>query len=220
MKALVLLNGCGHQDGSEVQESVLTLLALSTEGIFYDCASLDENQSSVMNHKTSEEIKNEKRNMLAESARIARGQVKNLAEVDLSQYDALLIPGGFGTAKNFCNYASAGMGMEVHSKIIATVKYFYENTKPIGAICISPVLVAKCLEGKNLQLTSGNDPVTAEHIEKWGHRHVGVEKGSCAVDKENKVLSTPAYMYSDSKITEIYQGIHCLVTNLKTLVRD
>lgn len=216
MKIAVLLNGCGHRDGSEVHEAVLTLLAIENEGYHYQCFSLNKNQTHTYNH-LSGELEASPRNMLVESARISRGNIKEISELKINDYDALLIPGGSGTAANFCNFAEKGVEMTVETSVKDIIISAYEMKKPIGAICISPILIASVLGSNGITLTSGNSPDVARAMLQMGAKHTICKKGECIVDTKHKIISTPAYMYSDSKISEVLLGISSMLKQLKKL---
>ncbi|MGQ9846737.1 MAG: isoprenoid biosynthesis glyoxalase ElbB [Bacteroidales bacterium] len=203
VKFAVVLSGCGVYDGSEIHEATLTLLAISKLNGEYTIFAPDIQQLHVVNHLTGE-ITNEKRNVLVESARIARGKIKPLTEYKASNFDALIFPGGFGVAKNLSNYAIMNEQMtvlpEVEKAIIDTAK----QNKPIGALCISPVILSKVLG--NVTLTIGNDQSIAKMLENFGTKHVTTSHGEVAIDPVNKIVSTPCYML-ESSIAQIYDGI-------------
>ena len=209
MKVAVLLNGCGHRDGSEVREAVLSLLALEKWGAQAHCIAPLRSQAKVVDHVTGEELAAD-RSMLSEAARIARGAITALSEASSEDYDGLLIPGGFGAAMNLCDYATAGQSMVVDPLVSQWIKDFYQMTKPVGAICISPILLARVL-GNGVKLTVGNDPKVAAAIKSWGAEHVSCVVDDCVVDIQKKVVSTPAYMYGDALLPQIWQGIDKMV---------
>ena len=219
MKILVLLNGCGHRDGSEIHEAVLTLTHIETHGCSYHCCALDENQQTTIDHLAPHSPMNTARNMLRESARIARGQILDLTSVDPNNYDALIIPGGNGTAYNLCNFATAQNHMTVHHQVEKIICDMYEQKKPIGAICIAPVLVAKVLANKGVKVTIGNDPSTAKAINSWGAIHEQCAKDQCITDHTNKIVTTPAYMYGESTLSEVSTGIEKLVIELTKFIQ-
>ena len=220
MKVAVLLSGCGHQDGSEVREAVLSLLALEKVGVEPHCLALSNSQAKVIDHFTGQELMVE-RSMLSEAARIARGAISVLSEVSSKDYDGLLIPGGFGSAINLCDYATAGFAMTVNPLVEQWIKDFYDLGKPIAAICISPILLARVL-GAGLNITIGDNSEVAAAIESWGANHVTCAVDNCVVDKDKKVVSTPAYMYGDASLPKIWEGIDKMVrvfvnfSNIKT----
>ena len=205
---LVLLAGCGAKDGAEIQEAVLTLLAIKKEGCDYTCASLDKPQKHVLNFIDDTELDQE-RNMMQESARISRGQIEDIAELSMKDFDALVLPGGFGVAKNFCTFAFEGTKASVEPEVKRIIQEAYDMKKPIGAICIAPALVALSLVEKNPNITMTLG--TAEEANK-NLTEIGVKFKSCpttahTVDEENKIVSSPAYMHGDSTIVELEEGI-------------
>lgn len=206
-KVLVLLSGCGKDDGSEIQESVLALLAIDQAGASYDVCAPDADQVSVVNHHTGEEM-NETRNMRVEAGRIARGPVLDVAEVDMSQYQALIIPGGFGVAKNLCSFAVQGADCDVRDDVRNLISKAHEARMPIGATCIAPALLAKVM-GKG-RVTIGNDEGTATAINQTGSCHVDCAVGDIVIDEGLNLVSTPAYMLGQS-IKEVHEGINKLV---------
>ena len=214
----VVLSGCGVMDGSEIHEAVLTLLALSQQGADAVCMAPDMDQLHVMNHLTQEETR-ETRNVLAESARIARGKIRDVRTVKAEDVDGLIFPGGYGAVKNLCTFASEGPGCKVNSEVARLARDVHKAGKPIGAICISPALMAKIFEGENVRLTIGNDSVTAAAIQKMGQRHVNCEVTEACVDSEKKLVSTPAYMLAQN-VAEAFDGIQKLVRDVLVLAQQ
>lgn len=212
-KIAVLLAGCGKADGSEIHEATLTLLSIDQQGANYDIFAPDIMQRDVVNHITGEAM-NEKRNVLVESARIARGAIKDLKEYKTSDYDALILPGGFGAAKNLCSFALEGENMSINEEVRKAVKVTHEAKKPIGALCIAPVIVAKVLQGTTVTL--GQDKNIAEVVSNWGSKHRDTSHGEITVDKANKVVTTPCYML-DAHISDIYNGAIALVKKVLEL---
>ena len=210
-KIAVVLSGCGYLDGAEITESVSTLISLSELGADYTVFAPDDNLS-VVNHNTSEGESAE-RNILAEAARISRGNVKPLTDLKVDDFDALVMPGGFGAAKNLSKFATAGSGGEILLSVKEAIQGFHAESKPVGAICISPALVAMSLGDKGVELTIGNDKDTAAEIEKTGAVHVDCEVTDYVTDRENKVITTPAYMY-DAKPHEVFTGIRNMLKEL------
>lgn len=205
----ILLSGCGVYDGSEIHESVITLLALDRSGAGWVCMAPDINQYHVVNHLTGQPTE-EKRNVLAESARIARGEIMDLKHVRTADLDALIIPGGFGAAKNLSDFAIKGKDAEVHPEVRRVIIEMADAQKPIGAICISPAVLAKVLENRHPQVTIGNDLGTADAIDAMGARHMVCEATSIHVDMENKLVTTPAYMIG-ANIATVAEGIEKLI---------
>lgn len=214
----VVLSGCGVYDGAEIHESVLTLLALDRAGAEAVCLAPDVAQKHVVNHRTGQPAEGETRNVLVEAARIARGNVKDLAGFDAGTLDALVLPGGFGAAKNLCDFAFSGADCTVHPEVARVVRAVHSAGKPVGAICIAPVILAKLLGEEKPRLTIGADPGTAAAIEKMGGCHVACEGGQAVVDAERRLVTTPAYML-DSPISEVSAGIEKLVGELLGMMR-
>jgi enhancing lycopene biosynthesis protein 2 len=205
----ILLSGCGVYDGAEIQEAVLTMLAIQEAGHTYQCISINKNQHHVINHTTGDEMP-EVRNMLVESARIARGDVKNINNLDVNDVDALVIPGGFGSAKNFTKWAFKGPDGEILPEVKLLLVNLFNVGKPICALCVSPVVVAKALEssGVKLSLTLGSDQEDSPYdikgfnagIEKTGAIATMKTVREIAVDEKNRIVSAPCYMMEASII--------------------
>jgi len=203
----VLLSGCGVMDGSEIHEAVLTLLAIDNAGAEAICLAPNDQQHHVVNHLTGQVAEGETRNMLVEAARIARGQIRDVAGVTAGDLDALVLPGGYGAAKNLCAYAVEGTGCRVHPQVERLVREVHRAGKPIGALCIAPVLLAKVLgQAAAPELTIGTDADTARDIEALGGAHVNCPVREFVVDARQKIVSTPAYMLAQS-IGEAAAGI-------------
>lgn len=213
---LVILSGCGVYDGAEIHESVITLLHLDRHGVQVTIAAPDVNQMHVINHHTGEQMK-ESRNVLIESARIARGPVTNVADVNVDQFDAVIFPGGFGAAKNLCNFATQGDQCEVNPEVRRVLQAFRDAGKPIGLICISPALGARVFPG--CTVTIGTDAGTAQAIEKMGSRHMNRPTEEICVDDEHRIVSTPAYM-SAQRIHQVYEGVGRLVDKVLSMAKQ
>ncbi len=212
----VILSGCGVQDGSEIYETTLTLLRLDQLGIGYRCFAPDIAQHHVVDHRRGEVVEGETRNVLTESARLARGEILPLDELAADEFDAVVLPGGFGAAKNLSTFAEAGAEMQVLDELKEVLEDFHEARKPIGLMCISPVLVPRLL-GPGIAVTVGHDPGVAGAISAMGglHRSCGVE--DIVLDFENRVVTTPAYMLA-TRISEAATGIFKLVDRLDELM--
>ena len=204
-KALVVLSGCGVFDGTEIHEAVVTLLTLSRAGAEVQCAAPDRPQMHVVNHVTGD-VDATPRNVLVESARIARGNVVALSEVNVDEYDAVFVPGGFGAAKNLTTFAVDGADCQIDAEVSRVLRAFHSNGKPICAVCISPAVVAKALGSARPQLTIGNDPGTAEALTALGAQHIECAVDQCHVDADNRVVTAPAYMY-DTSLADVATGI-------------
>ncbi|MBI4821666.1 MAG: isoprenoid biosynthesis glyoxalase ElbB [Deltaproteobacteria bacterium] len=208
----VVLSGCGFLDGAEIHEAVLTLYALDRAGATTVCMAPNVEQAQVVNHRTQEPM-NEKRNVLVESARIARGQIRDIAEVEARELDGLVLPGGFGAALNLSDFAKKGHGAAVHPAVARLVAEVFAQKKPIGAICIAPSVVAVVLGKDHPTLTIGNDAGTAKEIETCGAKHVDCVTESYVLDADHKVVSTPAYMLGPS-IRHVGAGIEQLISEV------
>ncbi len=213
-KVAVILSGCGVFDGAEIHESVLTLLALEKAGAQYQCFAPDMAQMHVVNHLNGEEMA-ESRNVLVESARIARGDVQDVKELDVAQFDALILPGGFGAAKNLCDFAVKGADCTVQPDVAAACKAFAEAGKPAGYICIAPAMIPR-IYGQGAKGTIGTDADTAKAFEAMGGEHLGCPVDEFRIDEQRKLVSTPAYMLAGS-ILEAQAGIDKLVTEVLRL---
>ncbi|CAN7180761.1 enhancing lycopene biosynthesis protein 2 [Pseudomonas sp. BT76 TE3572] len=216
-KIAVILSGCGVYDGAEIHESVITLLRLDQRGAQVQCFAPNIAQLHVINHLTGEEMP-ESRNVLVESARIARGNIKDIREADVEDFDALIVPGGFGAAKNLSNFAVEGAGCTVQPEVLALAEAFAEAGKPVGLICISPALAAK-IYGPGVTCTIGNDADTAAAMNKMGATHADCAVTDIVEDKARKLVSTPAYMLAQS-ISEAASGINKLVDRVLELTHE
>ena len=214
-KVAVLLSGCGVFDGAELHESVLTLLEIANAGASYQCFAPDIAQLHVVNHLTGEVDTTDSRNVLVESARIARGEIKSVAALDINEFDALIIPGGFGAAKNLCNFALAGANHVVDKSVEQFISQFSQASKPIGFMCISPVMIPQFYSA-GVTGTIGSDVDTAAAFEQQGGCHQVAAVDAIVVDEVNKVVSTPAYMLADN-ILDAHKGITKLVTSVLSM---
>lgn len=217
-KVAVVLSGCGFKDGSEIHEATCALLALSQQGVEYQCFAPNR-LSFAVNHLTMQP-ESEKRNILTEAARIARGKIQAVAALKVESFAALIFPGGFGAATQLCNFASAGENCEVDADVARVIADFVKAKKPIGAICIAPAMLAKALElvGVQANLTIGDEAETAQKIEAMGHTHVNCAAVDCVVDEARKMVTTPAYMNAKN-IAEVYQGVAKLVEQVLFLAK-
>ena len=211
----VVLSGCGVYDGAEIHEAVLTLLALDRAGAQAVCFAPDKPQLHVINHLSGEEMP-ENRNVLLESARITRGNIQALSQADASQLDALIVPGGFGAAKNLSSFATQGAECSVDPDLSKLIREMHKTSKPMGFMCIAPALLPKVFD-QPLRLTIGNDPDLGEVIDAMGGEPVICPVDDIVVDIENKVVTTPAYMLAQS-IGEAARGIDKLVSRVLDLV--
>ncbi len=215
----VVLSGCGVYDGAEIHESVITLLAIDRAGAQGVCMAPNVDQMHVVNHVTGEEAAGEKRNVLVESARIARGEIKDISTVKAKDIDALVFPGGFGAAKNLSSFAVKGENCDVHPEVLRLVKEFAAKQKPQAVLCIAPAMMAKIYEDapKKPVLTIGNDKETSGKIEIMGSRHQDCAANDFVFDAENKIVSTPAYMLGQS-ISEVAEGIEKTINKLVQMI--
>lgn len=221
-KIAVLLSGCGHMDGTEVREAVLILLALDQQGAAFQCIAPNAPQFHVINHITGEPTAGAQRNMLEESSRIARlGQCLDLAQVRVQDYDALLMPGGFGVAKNYCSFAFKGADAEVRPDVAAFVRSFFDAKKPVGAVCIAPALVALVLHQAHdsAKLTLGNDAGSAAAMQQLGQQHqITASAREVVIDEAHKLVTSPAYMFDDAPLSDVFAGIErCVAEVLKRI---
>ncbi len=210
-KVAVILSGCGVYDGSEIHESVLTLLALDRAGAQIQCIAPDITQKHVIDHSKGEEMVDEDRNVLVEASRISRGDIQSLDATSASDFDAFIFVGGFGAAKNLSSYAFDGPDYDADPGVIDLIQAAHAAGKPQGFMCIAPVLAARALGQNGVQLTIGNDPDTAAALEGKGAQHVECPVDSAVIDEANKVVSTPAYMLAES-LTDAESGINQLVS--------
>lgn len=213
-KIAVILSGCGVYDGAEIHESTLTLLAIKKSGADYEIFAPDIEQHHVVNHLTGQET-GEKRNVLVESARIARGNIKPLSRFKASEVDGLIFPGGFGAAKNLSDFAFKGAGTKVNPEVAKAIKDTAAAGKPIGALCIAPAILAKVLG--NITLTIGQDKNTVSELEKLGASHINTQNREVAVDQKNKIVTNPCYML-DANIVDIAEGAENVVKEMLRLM--
>lgn len=211
-KIAVILSGCGFKDGSSITETVSVLISLSQfSEVQYSLYAPDQEFETA--HYITEQ-KHPPRNILEESARIARGDIKALNQLDPEAYDALILPGGFGAALSLSDWYHKGSRCTLLPKIESTIKEFHQSSKPIGAICIAPVLVAKTLGKHNVNVTIGNDSPTMNEVNKTGAEAIECPVDDYITDRANKVVTTPAYMYGEARPNEVYQGINGLVKEI------
>ncbi|MCD9458243.1 isoprenoid biosynthesis glyoxalase ElbB [Marinibactrum halimedae] len=215
-KVAVVLSGCGVFDGAEIYESVLTLLRLAESGAEVSVFAPNIPQMHVVNHLTGEVIEGETRNVLTEAARVVRGEISDVASAKADEFDALVVPGGFGAAKNLSDFAVKGGDLTVNEDFLAFAKAFHSAQKPIGLICIAPAMAAKIC-GEGAQCTIGNDADTAAAINATGAQHCDCLVTEFHFDETNKLVTTPAYMLAGS-ITEAATGINKLVDKVLSLV--
>jgi enhancing lycopene biosynthesis protein 2 len=213
----VLLSGCGVMDGSEIHEATLTLYFLDKQGAESVCMAPNKDQLDVVNHITSAPAA-EKRNVMVEAGRIARGKILDVKTVMSDDIDAIIIPGGFGAAKNLCTFAKDGADCKVDADVAGLLRELYRKKKPIGALCIAPAVVAG-LFGPELspEITIGTDPGTASAMEKMGARHKKAQVNEIVVDGKHRIVTTPCYMLAQS-IKEVGEGAEKLVAKILEMV--
>ncbi|ALQ09445.1 isoprenoid biosynthesis protein [Pseudoalteromonas sp. Bsw20308] len=212
-KVAVILAGSGVYDGSEINEVVLTLLHIAKNGGAYQCFAPDIEQLHTINHLTGD-VMPDKRNVLTEAARIARGDIKSLIDLDVAKFDALIVPGGLGAAKNLCDFAIKGTKANINQDVLNTCKAFAKAKKPAGYMCIAPALIPFIYD--NAQLTIGNDVDTAQALSTLGAKHINCAVDDVVFDEANKLVTTPAYMLAQS-ILDADAGIAKLVTSVLTM---
>jgi enhancing lycopene biosynthesis protein 2 len=206
----VLLSGSGFLDGAEIQEATCTLLSLDRRGAVLLATAPDQPQHHVVDHAAQQPVAGALRNVMQESARIVRGQITPLEQVKAEDLDALILPGGFGVAKNLCSYAYEGAAMRVDPGVERLLRAMRATGKPLGFICIAPVIAARLFGSDKVQVTIGLDPATAGHIRGWGAEHIDCAVDQIVVDQRLKVVSTPAYMLGPW-IAPVAAGIDKLV---------
>ncbi|MBN2332871.1 MAG: isoprenoid biosynthesis glyoxalase ElbB [Deltaproteobacteria bacterium] len=211
----VLLSGCGVYDGSEIHEAVLTLLALDRAGVAVQCLAPNMDQREVVNHQTGA-VTGESRNVLVESARIARGNIRDIKNIGAGDLDGLIMPGGFGAAKNLSDFALQGANATVHPEVERLLREMLAAGKPIGAICIAPATLTKALADQQPEVTIGSDMGTAAAIEAMGGKHQICSVDMIHVDRLHKIVTTPAYMLGPG-IKEVAVGIEKLVNEVVRL---
>ena len=213
-KVAVILSGSGVFDGAEIGEAILTLLHITKAGASYQCFAPDIQQMHTVNHLTGEDT-DSPRNVLVESARIARGEVKPVTELNTADFDALILPGGFGAAKNLCDFAVKGAEAQAQSDVLSACKSFAEASKPAGYMCIAPALIPM-VYGEGVALTIGTDADTASAITALGGKHIDCAVDDIVVDETHKLVSTPAYMLA-SNLVDAEAGIEKLVKKVIAL---
>lgn len=211
-KVAVVLSGCGHKDGAEITEAISTLIALTEVGAEPEVFA--PNIDFTVTDPITSQATNEHRNVLKESARIARGQIHDLKNLNTDEFDAIAFPGGYGAALHLCNWAHKGATCSVHPQVERVLKEFYQSKKPIAAICISPVIVARVLGQNGVTVTIGNDSETAAEIEKTGAIHETCEVDDYVTDREHRVVTTPAYMFGQAKPFQVFTGIRKAIKEL------
>ena len=211
-KFAVILAGCGRKDGSEINEAITLLLSIEQHHCEYQCFAPDRPQTEVIDHLTDKKVPNAKRNILTEAARLARSNVKPIEEYKAEDFDGLLFSGGYGVAKNLCDYAYKGAAMEVQPDVARAIIETHEAHKPIGGMCIAPVMFAKLIPGVCVTLGMEGTP-DADNIRKMGAEHVQTEHGDVCADNAELVFTTPAYMLN-ATLKDVYDGAYNLVESI------
>ena len=215
-KVAVILSGSGYLDGSEIREAVGVLWALSVHKAEVQCFAPDSNQSDVIDHLAGKPV-DAQRNVLVESARIARGKVKPLSELLAKDFDAVVMPGGFGAAKNLSTFAFEGADGTVLPDLERAIRTTIRSGKPLGAACIAPAVVALAMKGTPLELSVDAVCDASNEIEKLGHKHFVTQPDEIHVDRAHNIVTTPAYMYDDAPLADIFEGIRKMVETVMTM---
>lgn len=221
-KVAVVLSGCGFLDGAEITEAVSTLIALSQAGFSYDIFAPDRPQMHVVDHAKGTPT-GESRNILCEAARIARGKIAALGELQSADYAAIVFPGGFGAAKNLCNFAVAGEDATMFPDVQTVIMPFVATKKPVVAICAAPLLLGLAakladIHGARITLGAGGEPL-AQAITAWGQEHVSLPVEQACVDEANRFVSAPAYMYGEASPAQIFASVTAAIGALSALLR-
>lgn len=219
MKIAVILSGCGYLDGAEIRESVLSLLYLDIAGADVSIFAPNTTQYHTINHLNGEEC-TEPRNILQEAARIARGDVQPLDTLNPNEFDGLILPGGFGVAKNLSNFALNGENITIDSTADTIINAFHNASKPIGAICIAPVIIAASLKNKAITLTIGTDEGCAQAITNFGNRHQICPVDQAVTDTQHQIASCPAYMMDDAPVKDVAKGIEQVIQSVITMAKQ
>lgn len=211
-KIALLFSGCGNKDGAEITEVVSLLIGLNKHKVKVTAFSLDMDVA-VTNHLTKKTQNSEKRNMLTEAARITRGEIQDLNSLVVKDFDALAIAGGFGAALHFSNWAEKGSGCEVHSEVKRVIEEFYQQEKPIAAVCIAPVLLAKVLGSKGITVTLGDDEKVSAEVKKTGAKVQNCPVNDYITDRDHRIITSPAFMY-DTTYDQVFDGLQLLAKEL------
>ncbi len=222
-RVAVVLAGCGAKDGTEITEAVALLISLSRKGLAFECFAPDRSMHHVVNHVSGVESVNESRNQMEEAARIARGKIKPLASLQVHEFEALAIAGGFGVVKNLCNFAFAGREASLHSDVSQALLPFIKAEKPIGALCIAPMVLALLcreahIQGAEFTLGSGSAHDAISALESWGSKHKATQPGQACIDSAHRFVTAPAYMFDDATPADIFSSAEALVNGLFSFV--
>ncbi|MGP0593916.1 isoprenoid biosynthesis glyoxalase ElbB [Nitrospira sp. T9] len=211
-KVAVILSGCGFLDGAEITEAISTLIAIGQNGAAYEVFAPNKDVEET-NHLTQKPT-GQKRNVLQEAARIARGEIQPLEQLKAKDFDALAFPGGFGAALHLCDFGEKGSGGHIDPQVARIVKEFSDSHKPIAAICIAPAIMALAFGKNGVNVTIGEDAGTASELEKTGAKHQNCAVEHYVVDHSNKVITTPAYMYGSARPHQIFAGVSGAIAEL------
>ena len=214
-KVAVILSGCGFLDGAEITEAISTLIAIGQNGAEYKVFAPNKDVPET-NHLTQQQT-GQKRNVMQEAARIARGDIQPVEKLKAQDFDALAFPGGFGAALHLCNFAEKGSGGEIDAHVQRVVKEFHESGKPIAAICIAPAIMALAFGNKGVNVTIGEDKATASELEKTGAKHLSCAVERFVIDRTNRIITTPAYMYGTAKPFQVFEGVSGAIKELITM---
>jgi len=218
-KVGVVVSGCGFKYGSEIHEAVLTLLAIDRAGAEWMCFAPNVEQTQVVDHLRMEPVPTERRNVLVEAARIARGKIADVKTARAKDLDAVILPGGYGAAMNLSSFAQKGENADVQPDVARLLREMHAAKKPIGAICIAPAVVAKVLGASHPRLTIGDSKPTAQRLEACGAVHQNASVDQAVVDRENRIATAPAYMY-DARIGDVAKGIERCVAEVLSMARE
>ena len=227
IKFAMILSGCGGMDGSEVHEAVSLMIAVKQLGCKYTCFALNEPQKYVINvnHDIgTQQQTSETRNMLLEAGRLNHGLIHDLKKLNVSQFDGLVLPGGYGTGTSLSNFIECdgqtckkNIDYIVKDEIKDVIQEFNKQKKPIFAGCMAPILVNGSLTGVTIMTDIGL--YTKEIIEKHKNSYKVCNAGEVCVDFENKIVTVPFYMTPKVEIDTIFdesiKGISELIKMLK-----
>ena len=213
----LILSGCGVFDGSEIHESVAAMLAICRAGAEYKCMAPDIQQMHVVNHFSGEASETEHRNVLIESSRIARGDIVDLRKVRIDEFDGFMFPGGFGAAKNLCDFAVAGSNCEVNPQVAEFIHKAREAGKPMAFVCISPVILARLFGGEGVKLTIGDDAEAGTAVTAMGAQHIACQVKELVIDEERRLITSPAYMKAEN-IADLFDDVTASVNALMELI--
>ena len=214
-KVAIILSGCGGLDGSEIGETICSILALEGGGFSWKAFSMDKLQKKVISALSMKEM-NEKRNMMEESARITHGKIEDISKLEVNEFDVLWLPGGYGMVCSFSDIGEKGENGSVSSEISTVIKKFHEQKKIIVGICIAPSVIAKSLEKVQLTITLGEAENFYSLLKRLGHNPKKVTSSEFIYDKEHKIYSTPAYMDKNASCLKIFHTCQKIVGSINS----